>query len=164
MEYSWTRDRTHVSCIDRQILYHWATRKALAIFLLWCCGIWPQASAAPGKGGGYWKGRGHDGSWSFLGKTENVALAGKIAKQTETYCRWSRLVRLKHRHLAFTEKNQCTADHTQWEVKWFSWVRKKSLKNSTQIPANQSSYTLGLRTKALRNWDRNLDCGAFVCF
>ena len=23
------RDRTHVSCIDRQILYHWATREAL---------------------------------------------------------------------------------------------------------------------------------------
>ena len=37
----------------------------------------------------------------------------KIAKRTETYCRWSRLVRLKHKHLAFTEKNQCTADHTQ---------------------------------------------------
>ena len=26
---SWLRDRTHVSCIDRQILYHWATREAL---------------------------------------------------------------------------------------------------------------------------------------
>ena len=26
---SQTRDRTHVCCIDRQILYHWATREAL---------------------------------------------------------------------------------------------------------------------------------------
>ena len=25
---SWTRDRTHVFCIGRQILYHWATREA----------------------------------------------------------------------------------------------------------------------------------------
>ena len=25
---SWTRDLTHVSCIERQILYHWATREA----------------------------------------------------------------------------------------------------------------------------------------
>ena len=25
---SWTRDRTHVSCIGRQILYHWTTREA----------------------------------------------------------------------------------------------------------------------------------------
>ena len=25
---SWTRDWTHVSCLDRQILYHWATREA----------------------------------------------------------------------------------------------------------------------------------------
>ena len=25
---SWTRDRTHVSCIGRWILYHWATREA----------------------------------------------------------------------------------------------------------------------------------------
>ena len=25
---SWTRDQTHVPCISRQILYHWATRKA----------------------------------------------------------------------------------------------------------------------------------------
>ena len=28
---SWTRDRTHVSCIGKQILYHCATRKGLAI-------------------------------------------------------------------------------------------------------------------------------------
>ena len=26
---SWSRDQTHVSCIGRQILYHWATREAL---------------------------------------------------------------------------------------------------------------------------------------
>ena len=26
---SWPRDQTHVSCIGRQILYHWATREAL---------------------------------------------------------------------------------------------------------------------------------------
>ena len=26
---SWIRDWTHVSCIGRQILYHWATRKVL---------------------------------------------------------------------------------------------------------------------------------------
>ena len=25
---SWPRDQTHVSCIGRQILYHWATREA----------------------------------------------------------------------------------------------------------------------------------------
>ena len=31
MESSWTRDRTHVSCIDRQIVYHWAIREALVI-------------------------------------------------------------------------------------------------------------------------------------
>ena len=29
---SWPRDRTHVSCIDRQILYHWATREALGVY------------------------------------------------------------------------------------------------------------------------------------
>ena len=28
---SWPGDRTHVSCISRQILYHWATREALII-------------------------------------------------------------------------------------------------------------------------------------
>ena len=27
---SWLRDWTHISCIERQILYHWATREALA--------------------------------------------------------------------------------------------------------------------------------------
>ena len=27
---SWTRDQTHVSCTGRRILYHWATREALA--------------------------------------------------------------------------------------------------------------------------------------
>ena len=26
---SWPRDQTHVSCIGRQILYHWVTREAL---------------------------------------------------------------------------------------------------------------------------------------
>ena len=29
MESSWIRDQTHVSCIGRWILYHWATRKVL---------------------------------------------------------------------------------------------------------------------------------------
>ena len=28
MEYFWPRDQTHISCIDRWILYHWATREA----------------------------------------------------------------------------------------------------------------------------------------
>ena len=28
---SWTRNRTHVSCIGRRILYHWATREASQI-------------------------------------------------------------------------------------------------------------------------------------
>ena len=28
---SWPRDRTHISCIGRQILYHWGTREAHAI-------------------------------------------------------------------------------------------------------------------------------------
>ena len=27
---SWIRDQTHVSCTGKQILYHWATRKALS--------------------------------------------------------------------------------------------------------------------------------------
>ena len=31
---SWTRDWTHVTCIGRQILYHWATREALSRLLL----------------------------------------------------------------------------------------------------------------------------------
>ena len=31
---SWTRDRTRVPCIGRQILYHWATRGALNIHFL----------------------------------------------------------------------------------------------------------------------------------
>ena len=30
---SWPRDRTHISCISRWILYHWATRETL----LWNC-------------------------------------------------------------------------------------------------------------------------------
>ena len=33
MESPWTRDRTHVSCIGREILNHWTTREVLlAIF------------------------------------------------------------------------------------------------------------------------------------
>ena len=28
---SWIKDRSHVSCISRQILYHWATREALLL-------------------------------------------------------------------------------------------------------------------------------------
>ena len=28
---SWTKDRTHVSCIGRQILYHWAARETLVV-------------------------------------------------------------------------------------------------------------------------------------
>ena len=28
---SWPRDWTHVSCVGRQVLYHWATRKALHV-------------------------------------------------------------------------------------------------------------------------------------
>ena len=33
MESSWTRDRTHVSCISRQILIHWSTREVLGAIL-----------------------------------------------------------------------------------------------------------------------------------
>ena len=33
MGYSWTRDRTHVSCTSRQILDHWVTREAPRICL-----------------------------------------------------------------------------------------------------------------------------------
>ena len=32
---SWPRDQTHVSCIGRQILYHWATREAQPVLYLW---------------------------------------------------------------------------------------------------------------------------------
>ena len=31
-ESSWVRDRTHISCIGRWVLYHWATREAQADF------------------------------------------------------------------------------------------------------------------------------------
>ena len=31
---SWPRDRTHTTCICRQILYHWATREALSFLHL----------------------------------------------------------------------------------------------------------------------------------
>ena len=31
---SWTRGWTHVSCIDRRILYHWAIREALSILYI----------------------------------------------------------------------------------------------------------------------------------
>ena len=33
---SQTRDQTHISCIGRQVLYHWATREALMIV---CCPV-----------------------------------------------------------------------------------------------------------------------------
>ena len=39
---SWPRDRTHVSCIGRWILYHWATREALFPFYRW--GKWGSGS------------------------------------------------------------------------------------------------------------------------
>ena len=29
---SWPRDQTHISCIGRQVLYHWATSKTLKMF------------------------------------------------------------------------------------------------------------------------------------
>ena len=32
---SWTRDRTHASCIGRWLLYHWATREDLNGYLWW---------------------------------------------------------------------------------------------------------------------------------
>ena len=32
------RGRTHVSCISKQVLYHWATREALQHWLGWCIG------------------------------------------------------------------------------------------------------------------------------
>ena len=36
VESSWTRDQTHVPCIDRHILNHWTTRKVQAsVFKLW---------------------------------------------------------------------------------------------------------------------------------
>ena len=31
---SWSRDLTHVSCIARQILYHWATRNSIDILII----------------------------------------------------------------------------------------------------------------------------------
>ena len=31
----WIRDRTHVSCIGRQIAYHWATRETLTNLIKW---------------------------------------------------------------------------------------------------------------------------------
>ena len=35
---SWTRDQTHISCIGRWILYHWATREALmSIYNIYKC-------------------------------------------------------------------------------------------------------------------------------
>ena len=42
---SWTRDQTHVSCVGRQILYHWAREvlgsvlslKLILVFLIWFC-------------------------------------------------------------------------------------------------------------------------------
>ena len=36
---SWTRDRTGVPCIARQILNHWATREAQSLFLINACSI-----------------------------------------------------------------------------------------------------------------------------
>ena len=33
---SWPRGRTHVTCIGRQILYHWASREALILQILLC--------------------------------------------------------------------------------------------------------------------------------
>ena len=40
-EFSWPRDQTHVSCIGRQILHHWGTRKSLygIINTLKFCGL-----------------------------------------------------------------------------------------------------------------------------
>ena len=35
-----TRDQTHVSCIGRQILYHWVMREALKMCFMWR--IWPH--------------------------------------------------------------------------------------------------------------------------
>ena len=37
---SWPRDRTHVSCIGRQILYCWATREAPLNELIWLIFHW----------------------------------------------------------------------------------------------------------------------------
>ena len=37
---SWTRDRTHISCIGRWILYHWTTKEApryTIIHFIWRC-------------------------------------------------------------------------------------------------------------------------------
>ena len=34
VESSWIRDQTRVSCIDRQILYHWATREVPSLSLI----------------------------------------------------------------------------------------------------------------------------------
>ena len=47
--YSWMRDHTYISCIDGQVLYHWATKEALCIlsyvtlFTLW--GKWGLQSS-----------------------------------------------------------------------------------------------------------------------
>ena len=46
---SWTRDQTHVSCIGRRVLYHWATRETLwhCVFFafdkwLWAATNWQE--------------------------------------------------------------------------------------------------------------------------
>ena len=36
---SWPRNQTHVSCIGRQILYHWASREALL------CAVWKKVKS-----------------------------------------------------------------------------------------------------------------------
>ena len=41
MESSWTRDWTHFSCTERQILYHWATRKS-SLFILYFNRVFPK--------------------------------------------------------------------------------------------------------------------------
>ena len=42
---SWPRDQTHVSCIGRRMLYHWATKEAQNFG---SCGIWTHTSRETG--------------------------------------------------------------------------------------------------------------------
>ena len=43
---SWTRGRTGVSCVGRQILYHWVTREALDLIILNGCTVSSYGSAS----------------------------------------------------------------------------------------------------------------------
>ena len=46
MEFSQTRDQTHVPCIGRQILYHWTTREVPKLTLRQVAYLGEEASAS----------------------------------------------------------------------------------------------------------------------